>query len=147
MDSRPFEHRSPLDTVLWQTWRVGDGTYRERGGLVEHVKRTLVTGRDCGKDDACLSLEACAKILSSVKHDWGFGGTFCAAIDERLKALLIFRVHHVDECGIHPSSGFNRVETADDNVELHVVFFTLVLDSAVVSMPDSFQVHITYSKR
>ena len=65
--------------------------------------------------------------------------TFCAAVYERFQALRILLIYHVNKCGIDPPPCFNRVKTADDEVELHVVCLILVLDLPKVAGEDSLQ--------
>ena len=59
--------------------------------------------------------------------------TFSATVNQWFETLWILRVDEIDECGVDPSTGFNRVQTADDNVELHVIVVILVLNLAKVS--------------
>jgi hypothetical protein len=59
--------------------------------------------------------------------------TFCTTVYKWFQCLLwIVPVDHVDERGIHPSSSFNRVETANYDLELEVEFVVLVLNGTVV---------------
>lgn len=61
------------------------------------------------------------------------GRTFSAAIDERLQALWVLLVDHVDERGIYPAPSLDGVQAADDKCELQVVVLVLVLNLAKVA--------------
>ena len=56
--------------------------------------------------------------------------TFSTTIDQWLQALGILHVNHADKSRINPSSGLDAVETADDNLELHIVILVFVLNLA-----------------
>ena len=58
-ESWPLEDTGPFDTVLGQTWRVGDGADRESCWRSEHIETTLVARSDGWKNDPSLSLKAC----------------------------------------------------------------------------------------
>lgn len=59
--------------------------------------------------------------------------TFRASVDQRLQALRVLLVHQPDQGRAHPPPRVDRIESADDHVELHVVVVVLVLDLAVVA--------------
>lgn len=102
--------------MLGEAGRVGDGADGEGGRRGEHVEAALVAARDGREHDARLALEALG-----------------AAVDERLEAVGVVAVDEVDEGGADPPARVDRVEAADDEVELHVVVVVLVLDLAVVA--------------
>jgi hypothetical protein len=54
--------------------------------------------------------------------------TLSATVDQGFQALWVLRVDKVDERGVHPSPRLDRVEPANDEVELHVVIVAFVLD-------------------
>lgn len=83
--------------------------------LVEHVEAALVARSDGRQDDASLTLEA-----------------FGAAVDKRFERVWVLVIDHVDERGVDPPPGLDRIETTDNDVELFVVLFILVLDLAMV---------------
>lgn len=60
--------------------------------------------------------------------------TLRPAINQRLHGLGLIVIHKADERGIHPASCFNRVQPADDEMELRIVFRVFVLDFAVKPM-------------
>lgn len=59
--------------------------------------------------------------------------TFSTTVNERLQTLRVLRVDEVHKRGVHPSPRLNRIETADDEVELHVEVVVFVLDLSVES--------------
>jgi hypothetical protein len=46
--------------------------------------------------------------------------TLRTTVDERLETILVLLVDHLHERGVDPSSGGDRVETGDDEIELFV---------------------------
>lgn len=64
---------------------------------------------------------------------WWDMRTFCTTINQRLETLWILWIYQVYESRINPSSSFHRIETANDQVKLHVVIVILVLDLSIVS--------------
>lgn len=54
--------------------------------------------------------------------------TFSPTIDKWLEALRILWVNHPDQGGVYPATSLNAIQTTDDDFELHVVVFILVLD-------------------
>lgn len=113
--ARPLEHTGPLDAVLGKTGGVGDRADREGGGGRVDVERALVARRDRREDDTRLALEALS-----------------AAVDERLEAVRVLHVDHLNELGVDPAARRDRVQTSDDDVELHVELVGVILDLAVV---------------
>lgn len=69
---------------------------------------------------------------------WG-RKTFCPAVDQWFQTLWILRVDEIYERRIDPTSCFHRVETADDEIELQVVFVTFVLNLSIITAPVSFR--------
>lgn len=61
------------------------------------------------------------------------GYTFGSTIDEWLQRLAIVLIHHVNQCGVDPSTRLYGVKTTDDDIELHIVRLVLLLDLAKVS--------------
>lgn len=59
--------------------------------------------------------------------------TFSPTINHRLQTILIFFIHHVHQRRVDPSTSFDRVQAGDDQVELQVVRFVVVLDLAMVA--------------
>ena len=59
--------------------------------------------------------------------------TFCAAINKRLEALRVLRVYKVHKRGIYPATGLNRIQSADHEVELHVIVVILILNLSVIT--------------
>jgi hypothetical protein len=59
--------------------------------------------------------------------------TFRSAINEGLQAFWILGVDHVHESGIDPSPCLYRVKTTNNEVELHVVVFALVLNFPIIA--------------
>lgn len=55
-----------------------------------------------------------------------------AAVNQGLQAVRIVLIHHADQSSVDPSSCFDAVQTADDDVELQVIVFVLVLNLAAV---------------
>ena len=58
--------------------------------------------------------------------------TLGTTVNQWLKTLRVLWIHHVHKCRVDPPTSFYGIETADDEVELHVVVIVLVLDFAVV---------------
>jgi hypothetical protein len=89
----------------------GQGKGRER------TNGALVTMRDRRQDDGRLALES-----------------FGAAIDHGLHRLhAFFRVDHVIEGGVHPTTSFDRVKAGDDKIKLRVEGGGMVLDFVEVT--------------
>lgn len=57
--------------------------------------------------------------------------TFSSTVYQRLQALRVLRIHEIHERRVDPSSRLNRVQAADDKVELHVVIVVFVLDLSI----------------
>lgn len=127
--------------MFWQTWRVGDRTYRKRCRRGEHVETALVARRDGWQDDTSLSFETYEAEGSRIRHTTGdrwnhlvhAGPTFSAAIDQRLETFWDLWVDEVDESGAHPPASVDRVQSADDEIELHVVVVIFILNLAMVA--------------
>lgn len=68
-------------------------------------------------------------------REWRIGASVCDVtrmaastyIDQRLETLLVLFIDHAHQRSIDPASCFDRVETANEHVELHVVALVLVL--------------------
>lgn len=60
------------------------------------------------------------------------GLTLGAPIHKRLQTLHVVHVHHFAEFVVDPAAGFNAVEPANHNVELHVIIVVLVLNLATI---------------
>jgi len=58
--------------------------------------------------------------------------TFGASINQRLQAVWVFFINQSNQCSINPSPSLNTVQSANDNVELHVEIVVLVLNLTVV---------------
>ena len=58
--------------------------------------------------------------------------TFRTTINQWLQTFGILGIEHANERRIDPSSSFDAVKTADNDLELHVVIFILILDFAHV---------------
>ena len=80
-----------------------------------HIELALNTACNGRKDNSGLASE-----------------TLGTTIDQWLQAVDIFLVYHSDQGSIDPSSCFDTVQTADNNVELEVVVLVLVLNLAAV---------------
>ncbi len=64
--------------------------------------------------------------------------TFCSAVNQWLHTFRILRIHEIYERCIDPTSCFYRIETADDEIELHVVVVVFVLNFSMITFPVSF---------
>ena len=64
--------------------------------------------------------------------------TFCPAVNQWLHTLWILRIHEIYERCIDPTSRFYRIETADNEIELHVVVVIFILDLSVITVLASF---------
>lgn len=58
--------------------------------------------------------------------------TFRSTVDQWLKRVLVFHIHHIHESRIYPSSCFDAVKTANDELKLHVEIFVEFLYPAIV---------------
>jgi hypothetical protein len=58
--------------------------------------------------------------------------TFSASIDQRLQAFRVFHIHQIYQSRVDPSPSFDAVQTANNNIELHVEVIVLVLNLAIV---------------
>ena len=58
--------------------------------------------------------------------------TFSSAINQGLQAVLVLRVYHSNQGRIDPTPRFHAIKTTYNKLELHVVFFVLVLDLPIV---------------
>lgn len=124
--------------MLWETRSVGDRADRKSSRGSEHVERALVAGSDRGEDDTGLSLETWQSYdvlisFESLESKESPARTFGSTIDERLQTLGVLGIDEVDEGRAHPPARVDRVEPTNDNVELHVVVISLVLDLAEVA--------------
>lgn len=59
--------------------------------------------------------------------------TFRPTIYQWFQTFRFFGVDEVDEGSVHPSTRFDGVQTAYDEVELHVIVIVLILDLAEIS--------------
>lgn len=111
----PGDDVGPFDAVFWLTGDAREGAEGDGGAGGMHVELAFEAGGDGWEDDAGLAFEA-----------------FGAAVDEGFVAVFYHLVNHVDEGGVDPAAGFDAVEAADDDLELHVEILVKVLDFAVV---------------
>lgn len=114
-DAGPFEDGGPFDAVGGLAGDGGNGADGDGGAGGEHVEGAFVAGGDFGDDDAGLTFEA-----------------FGTAVNEGLTAVGIVPVYETDKGSIDPTTGFDRIETANDAVEGHVKGSVFVLNGAKV---------------
>lgn len=81
-------------------------------------------------------------ISTHIEEEPAKGGklTLRTTVNERFETLWNVRVDEIDERRAHPPSSIHRVESTDDNVELHVIVVVLVLNFAIVSIGNSSSV-------
>lgn len=60
------------------------------------------------------------------------GTTFCPTVDQWLERVLIFHIYHIYESRIDPSSCFDAVKTANNELKLHIEILVELLYSAIV---------------
>ena len=57
---------------------------------------------------------------------------FGSSINQRLQTLRILIIDQIYQSRVDPSPSFNTVQTTNNNIELHIKLFVLILDLAVV---------------
>lgn len=64
--------------------------------------------------------------------------TFSASVNERFEsALHVFSVNHVYQRRVHPSPRLDRIESTNNDLELKVIFFILILDCTMMTCIES----------
>jgi hypothetical protein len=64
--------------------------------------------------------------------------TFSASVNERFESTLhVFSVNHVDQRRVHPSPRLYRIESTNDDLELKVKVFILILDCTMMAYMES----------
>lgn len=111
----PSDEMSPFDAVLRLTRDGSQSAQRNSSAGSMHIQLALNTACDGRKDNPGLASE-----------------TFGTTIDQWLQAVDIVLVYHSHQSSIDPSSRFDAVQTANDDVELEVVVLVLVLNLAAV---------------
>ena len=59
--------------------------------------------------------------------------TFRTTINKGFQTFWVLWINQVDECGIHPTAGFHRVQPTYDDIKLHIIVITLILNFAKVA--------------
>ncbi|KAG9967186.1 putative NEDD8 activating enzyme, partial [Aureobasidium melanogenum] len=122
MSNKDHDEMSPLDAVLRLTRDGSQSTQRNSSARSMHIQLAFNTACDGRKDNPGLASE-----------------TFSTTVDQWLQAVDIILVYHSYQSSIDPSSCFNTVQAANDDVELEVVVLVLVLNLAAVRVDlDSF---------
>lgn len=61
--------------------------------------------------------------------------TFSSAVNQWFQTLGFLRIYEIYEHSIDPTSCFYRIESADDDIELHVVLVIFVLNLSIKTVP------------
>lgn len=110
----PRDDLGPFDAVFRLAGDGREGAEWYGRSRRMHVELAFDTGGQSREDDTCLPLE-----------------TFGASVHQRLQRFWVVHVDHADESGVDPAPRLDAVESADDDLELHVEILVLVLDLAV----------------
>lgn len=71
--------------------------------------------------------------MSAPRVDWTAGNTFSSAIDQWFQALWVLWIYQIDQSRVDPSTCFDGIQAANDEVELHIVVIIFILDLSIVS--------------
>lgn len=117
----PLEQPRVLDAVLGPAGCVGNGTNLEGGLGREQLEGALEASCDARQDDPSLSLEALSTTIDH-RND-----------GVRIDFAILACLHQTDQHRVHVATSLDRIETADDDVELSVEVVVLVFDTAIVT--------------
>lgn len=54
--------------------------------------------------------------------------TFGSAINHGFKAIGVIFVYHIDKSRVYPPTSLNRIKATNNDMELHIIVFILVLN-------------------